>query len=81
MSIVIPDDLLKAAKMTEAELKLEVAALLYQQQKISSGKARRFAGLSLLEFQREIAKRGLHVNYDREDFQADIETLHQAGEL
>ena len=81
MSILIPDDLLQAAKMTEAELKLEIAILLYQQRKVSGGKARRFVGLNVLEFQHELAKRGATVNYDVEDFQVDLETLRKSGDL
>ena len=43
MSVVIPDEIIQAAKITEAELKLEIAIMLYQQGKISGGKARHFA--------------------------------------
>jgi predicted HTH domain antitoxin len=46
MSIFIPEDLLKAAEITEDELKLELALLLYQQNKVSSGKIRSWLGLS-----------------------------------
>ena len=75
MSVVIPDDILQAIKMTEDELKLEIAIMLYEQQKISSGKARAWTGLTVIEFQHELAKRGLYINYDVEDFQDDVKTL------
>lgn len=75
MNLVIPDDILQASKMTEDELKLEIALLWYQQQKISSGKVRSWLGLTVLEFQHELAKRGLCIHYDVEDFQADVATL------
>ncbi len=75
MSVVIPDDILRATRMTEDELKLEIAIMLYKQEKISSGKARAWTGLTVIEFQHELAKRGLCINYDVEDFQADIKTL------
>lgn len=55
MSLLIPDDILQSAKMSEAELKLEIAIMLYLQRKLSTGKARRFAGMNLIEFQRELA--------------------------
>ena len=57
--------------MTEDELKLEIAIMLYKQQKISSGKVRAWTGLMVIKFQHELAKQGLYVNYDVEDFQAD----------
>lgn len=75
MGIVIPDDILQATKMTEDEMKLEIAIMLYQQEKISSGKVRTWTGLTVIEFQHELAKRGLHINYDVEDFQAEVKTL------
>lgn len=81
MSVVIPDDILQATKMTEDELKLEIAIMLYKQQKISSGKVRAWTGLTVIQFQNELAKRGLCINYDVEDFQADIQTLQSLGLL
>jgi predicted HTH domain antitoxin len=36
--------------MTEDELKLEIAIMLYKQEKISSGKARAWTGLTVIEF-------------------------------
>jgi predicted HTH domain antitoxin len=81
MSVVIPDNILQATKMTEDELKLEVAIMLYKQQKISSGKVRTWTGLTVIEFQHELAKRGLYINYDVEDFQSDLQTLRLKGLL
>ncbi|MFB2977592.1 UPF0175 family protein [Microseira sp. BLCC-F43] len=81
MSVVIPDEILTAAKMSEAELKLEIAILLYQKSKISTGTARRLAGMNLIEFQKELASRGICINYDVEDFQNDLETLKRLGDL
>lgn len=81
MSVTIPDDILTAAKMTAAELKREIAILLYQQHRISGGKARELADMNIIEFRRECARRGININYDVEDFQADIQTLKSLGRL
>jgi predicted HTH domain antitoxin len=81
MSVVIPDDILQAAKLSDAELKQEIAILLYQQKRLSSGKARRLAGMSLIEFQKELTRRGVCIHYDVEDFQAEVEMLKTLGEL
>ncbi|MFH7244677.1 MAG: UPF0175 family protein [Spirulina sp.] len=75
MSVTIPDDIVQSTHMTEDELKIEIAVMLYNQQKISSGKARSWTGLTVIEFQHELAKRGLFINYDVEDLEADIKTL------
>lgn len=81
MSVVIPDDIVAASKMSEAELKLEIAIMLYKQEKISSGKAGEWLGMNIIEFRRELGKRELTINYDVEDFQADLETLRSLGRL
>lgn len=81
MSVLIPDDILRATKMTEDELKLEIAIMLYKQEKISSGKARAWTGLTVIEFQHELAKRRLCINYDVQDFQSDVRTLQSMGLL
>jgi predicted HTH domain antitoxin len=38
-------------------------------------------GFTVLEFQHELAKRGLYLNYDVEDFQSDMTTLKLMGLL
>ena len=81
MSVIIPDDILQSAEMSEAELKLELASLLFQQEKISIGKARRLAEMSLLDFQREIAQRGICIHHDVEEFKADIQTWQKMGRI
>ncbi|HIK13138.1 MAG TPA: UPF0175 family protein [Oscillatoriaceae cyanobacterium M33_DOE_052] len=45
---------------------------LYQQKRISGGKARHLAGMNIMEFQRELSQRGITVNYGVEDFQEDL---------
>ncbi|NET62382.1 MAG: UPF0175 family protein [Symploca sp. SIO2E6] len=81
MSVVIPDDVLISARMSEAQLKLEIAIMLFQQDRISIGKARHLAGMNLLEFQREISERGICIHYDVEEFEEDIKTLQEIGRL
>ncbi|NER35974.1 MAG: UPF0175 family protein [Oscillatoria sp. SIO1A7] len=81
MTVVIPDDILKSAEMSEAELKLEIAIMLFQQDKISIGKARRLAEMNLLDFQREIAQRGICIHYDVEEFEEDLKTLREMGRI
>ena len=75
MNVVIPDEIFAATQMTEEEFMLEIAMMLYQQEKISSGKVRAWTGLTVLEFQRELKQRGMYLNYDVEDFHADLQTL------
>ncbi len=81
MTLTIPDDILTAAKISEEELKLEIAIMLYQQKKLSTGKARHLAGMNLIEFQKELSRRRICINYDVEDLQVDIENLKELGYL
>ena len=53
MNLIIPDDILTASEMSEAELKLEIAIVLYKREKISAGKVSEWLGMNLLEFRRE----------------------------
>lgn len=75
MSLVIPDEFLQAAHMTETDLKLEIAILLFQQEKITLGTASQFAEMNQLEFQRILGSRKIPIHYDVEDLRQDLTTL------
>jgi predicted HTH domain antitoxin len=75
MSVVIPDEFLETAHISESDLKLEIAVLLFQQEKITLGTASQFAGMNQLEFQRILGSRKIPIHYDVEDFQQDLRTL------
>jgi len=77
----LAEDSKEIAEMNEEELKIELALLLYKQNKISSGKVRDWLGLTVLEFQHELAKRELAINYDLEELNQDVETLKSLGLL
>ncbi|NEP09744.1 MAG: UPF0175 family protein [Symploca sp. SIO1A3] len=81
MDVVIPKDIVAATKMSETQMKLEVAIMLYKQEKISSGRACQWLGINLIEFRRELGKRGLTINYDVKDFESDLNTLRSLGRL
>jgi predicted HTH domain antitoxin len=81
MNIVIPDYIATASQISEDQIKLEIAIILYKQEKISSGKACKWLGMNLIEFRRELGKRGLCINYDVEDFASDLKTLRSLGRL
>lgn len=81
MSVVIPDEVLEAAQMTEAELKQEVAVMLFERGKLSLGRASRLAGMGRVEFQQLLASRDIPMQYDLADLEADIETLRSLGRL
>lgn len=81
MNLVIPDDLLRAANISAAELQQEIAVLLFQQEKLTLGQASAFAHMSQLEFGRLLASRRIPLHYDAQDFADDLDTLHRLGQL
>jgi predicted HTH domain antitoxin len=81
MSLVISDDLLKASGLREEELFLEIVVLLFQQEKLSLGKAAELLDMSQIRFQHLISDRGICVNYDVAEFREDVEHLTAKGWL
>ena len=80
-TLELPPGLMQAARMTPGELKLELALTLFQQNKLSFGKARELAGMSVLEFQREMGKRKISPHYGVREFDEDMATLKSMGLL
>jgi predicted HTH domain antitoxin len=81
MGVVISDEVLEAAGMTEAELKQEVAVMLFERGNLSLGQASWLAGMGRIEFQQLLASRQIPMQYDVADLEADIETLRSLGRL
>ena len=81
MTITIPDSVLESARMSESELRQEIALLLYEKEKITLAQASRLAGVDRLKFQHLLASRGLYIHYGVEDFEQDLETLGRLGRL
>ncbi len=80
-TLEIPQDVLDAAQMNTHDLWRELALTLYAQNRLSLGKARELAGLSLWEFRQWLGLRRIEAHYDSDDLQDDIETLRTLGRL
>lgn len=81
VSIEIPRDVVHATRMSPEELRRELALYLYQQGKLSFGKARELAQMSVWEFQQLLGSRGIPVHYDVEEYEQDLATLKKLGRL
>lgn len=81
MSLLISDEIVKASGLTEFDLLLEIMILLFQQDKISLGKASELLGISQIWFQRLLAERDICVHYDVAEFQEDLQHLQRKGWL
>lgn len=77
----VPQDVLDSARMTPAELKVEMALHLYAQERLSIGKARELAGMALWEFRQLLASRRIPPHYDASDLDEDVATLREMGRL
>ena len=81
MGMLIDDDLLHAARMSEPELKLEIAALLYRRERLTLGQAACLAGLSQTRMRLTLAaqgiapKQGIAPNYGVDDFADDMKVV------
>jgi predicted HTH domain antitoxin len=75
MSLLVSDDIVRASGLSEQELLLEIVIMLFQQNKISLGKASELLQIHRLQLQKLLADRGICLHYDVEEFQEDLETL------
>jgi len=75
MSVTIPDDVLAAAHMSEAELKQELAIALFRQERLTLAQASRLANLTQLKFQALLAERRIPPHYGIGEFREDLQSL------
>jgi predicted HTH domain antitoxin len=79
-NLEIPQDILDSARMTVDQVRIELAAHLYAQGRLSLGKAHELAGLSLWEFRQLLGLRRIEPHFEPKDLNQDLETLrHLSG--
>lgn len=76
-TITIPNEFLLATRMTNAEIQRELAISLFQQEKLSFGKARELAGLDFWAFQQILGSRGIAPHYDVAELHEDVATIER----
>ena len=72
MTITFSDELLRSAKLTEAELKVELAVVLFQQERLTLAQAATLAGCRYLDFQTILAERKISIHYSAGDLEQDL---------
>lgn len=77
MGLVISDEVLQSTHMSEAELRQEIAVLLFHKEKLTLGQASQLAGVSQWQFQHLLASRHIPVHYDVTEFEEDLQTLQE----
>ncbi len=81
IAIQIPREIIHATRMEPDELRCELAIHLFQQGKLSFGKAREMTAMTVWTFQQLLASREIPVHYDVEDYTEDIANLKEVGRL
>ena len=81
ISVQVPREIVHATRMSVDELKRELALTLFQQGKLSFGKARELAGMTAWDFQLLLGSRKIPVHYDIQDYEDDVATLRGLGRL
>ena len=77
ITIEIPREIVHATKMQPEALRQELAIALFQQGKLSFGKAREMADLTVWAFQQLLGSRGVPIHYDITDYEEDLDTLEE----
>jgi predicted HTH domain antitoxin len=81
MSLTISDTFLQTARISEDELRQEIAIMLFQRDKLTLAQASQFARMTRLQFQHLLASRQIPVHYDVAEFAEDLHTLQRLGRL
>jgi len=80
MPVVIPDETLRAAGLTEREAVVEIACHLFETGKLALWPAARLAGLSRSDFEAELGLRKIAVYRPTvEDLAEDLAALERLG--
>jgi predicted HTH domain antitoxin len=75
MSLVIPDDILKAANLSENSFRIELACWMYQKEFFTLEQGAKFASLSQMEFMKELGNRNIEWNYSTGELHEDLQNL------
>ena len=68
MPVIIPDETLRQAGLTESEARIEIACRLFDADKLHLWPAAQLAGLSRNEFEAALLSRGIAVHHIDEDY-------------
>jgi len=77
--MTIPAEIVQATRMSEQELLVEVAVMLFIQEKLTLGQAALLAGKPQFQFQAILASRDIPIHYDIPEYQEDLKTIARLG--
>lgn len=80
MSIIL-DDIIQETRISEEELRQEIAIMLFQKEKLTLEQGSRLAGMNQLQFQHLLSSQQIPVHYDVAEFEEDLKTLRGLNRL
>ena len=81
MPVTISDEVPMGVRISEPELKQEIALALFQQEQRTLAQASSLAETGQLAFQALLAERQIPIHYAAEEFHEDLPTLRQMEQL
>lgn len=72
MTIQLPEEIFLQTRLTEAEIRVELAIRLFEKEYLSFGQARRISGLNVIAFQKTLADNEIPLHYGVEEFEKDL---------
>jgi len=81
MAVVIPDEVLNIAQLSDVEMLQEIAILLFQQERLTLAQASRLASFPRLHFQKLLASRQIPVHYDVPELDAEVAMMREMDYL
>ncbi len=79
--IILDSEFWKLSNMKEENFFLDFALMLYQQRRISLGKACRISNLSYPAFQEQLAKNKITIDIAVEDLKDDLESIKHFNDI
>ncbi|MFN4255695.1 MAG: UPF0175 family protein [Saprospiraceae bacterium] len=73
--VLIDDDILRTANLTEQEVKTELAVLLFSKGRLSYSQARRLAGVDRIAFDDLLFDYGVPSEFTSDDLEKDLQTI------
>jgi predicted HTH domain antitoxin len=77
MTVTLPENISALQKMSESEIKLELALSLYTARKVTIIQAADIAGVGFFDFQGLLRDRKIPQHYDVQDLEDDLQTLRE----
>ena len=75
MNVVLPESI--EARLSPREARLDLAVGMYSSGRVTMGTAAEVADLAVSDFQRELGRRGIAVNYTAEDLAYDLQAADE----